>query len=58
MFWLASLEGLIQNSSSVHAGLRSRLSGDDYADYDDDERQGFLRIQSDDIDELGTSGKI
>ena len=56
MFWIASNEGLIVNGSSVHAGLRSRLSGWD--DYDDDDRQGFLRISADDIDELGTRGII
>lgn len=58
MFWIASNEGLIANSSSVHAGLRSRLSGDDFSDYDDDSRQGFLRIASDDIDDLGTAGIV
>ena len=58
MFWLASNEGLILNGSSVHAGLRTRLSGDDWADYDDDSAQGFLRISSDDIDDLGTKGVI
>lgn len=56
MFWIASNEGLIINGSSVHAGLRSRLTGWD--DYDDDDRQGFLRISSDDIDDMGTSGII
>lgn len=58
MFWVASNEGLIMNGSSVHAGLRTRLSGDGWDDYDDDDRQGFLRISSDDIDEMGTSGII
>jgi agmatinase len=58
MFWLASNEGLIANSSSVHAGLRSRLSGDDFSDYDDDTGQGFLRISSDDIDDLGAAGIV
>lgn len=58
MFWIASNEGLILNGSSVHAGLRTRLAGDDYADYDDDERQGFLRIETDDIDVLGTQGIV
>lgn len=58
MFWLASNEGLILNGSSAHAGLRTRLSGDDWADYKDDERQGFLRISADDIDTLGTDGII
>ncbi|CAG8974124.1 hypothetical protein HYALB_00002760 [Hymenoscyphus albidus] len=58
MFWLASNEGLIMNGSSVHAGLRTRLSGDDWADYDDDTAQGFLRIEADDIDALGPKGVI
>ena len=54
MFHLASVEGLIHNTTSVHAGLRSRLSGTDYGDYfDDDDRAGFLRIHADDLDDLG-----
>lgn len=56
MFWIASNEGLILNGSSAHAGLRSRLMGWD--DYEDDERQGFLRISADDIDEMGTAGIV
>ena len=58
MFWIASNEGLILNGSSVHAGLRTRLSGADWADYDDDDSQGFLRISSDDIDDMGPKGII
>ncbi|KAK5050602.1 hypothetical protein LTR84_003884 [Exophiala bonariae] len=58
MFWIASEEGLIANGSSVHAGLRTRLGGLDYADYDNDDRQGFLRIEADDIDAFGVSGII
>ena len=58
MFWIASNEGLILNGSSAHAGLRTRLSGSGWDDYADDERQGFLRISSDDIDDIGTSGVI
>ncbi|KAI4133363.1 MAG: hypothetical protein LQ338_000263 [Usnochroma carphineum] len=58
MFWIASNEGLILNGSSAHAGLRTRLSGQDWGDYVDDERQGFLRISSDDIDDMGTKGII
>ncbi|KAK2625993.1 hypothetical protein QTJ16_004255 [Diplocarpon rosae] len=58
MFWIAANEGLILNGSSVHAGLRTRLSGDDWADYEDDTNQGFLRISSDDIDDLGPKGII
>ncbi|KAF7512513.1 hypothetical protein GJ744_001448 [Endocarpon pusillum] len=53
MFHLASLEGLIDNSTSVHGGLRTRLSGSDFSDYADDDQAGFLRIHSDDIDDLG-----
>jgi agmatinase len=58
MFWIASNEGLIANGSSVHAGLRTRLGGTDFSDYHDDDRQGFLRIHTDDIDEIGTAGII
>lgn len=56
MFWLASEEGLIANSSSVHAGLRTRLGGHDYSDYDVDTAQGFFRIEADDIDFLSPQG--
>ena len=56
MFWIASNEGLILNGSSVHGGLRSRLQG--WQDYEDDTRQGFLQINADDIDDLGTRGII
>jgi agmatinase len=56
MFWIASSEGLILNTSSVHAGLRTRLGGEDYGDYDVDDTQGFLRIESDDIDTLSPQG--
>ncbi|KIW63076.1 agmatinase [Phialophora macrospora] len=58
MFWVASQEGLINNGSSVHAGLRTRLLGSDFHDYEDDEKQGFLRIESDDIDAVGVKGII
>ncbi len=36
--------------------MRSRLLG--WEDYEDDERQGFLRISADDIDEMGTAGIV
>lgn len=58
MFWLAATEGLIANGSSVHAGLRTRLSGDDAIDYEDDSQQGWIRIATDDIDEIGVKGII
>lgn len=63
MFWLAGQEGLIPNSSStagpsVHAGLRTRLSGDSFEDHEDDTAQNWVRISADDIDDLGTRGVI
>ncbi|KAK3682655.1 arginase family-domain-containing protein [Podospora appendiculata] len=61
MFWLAGNEGLLANASaapSVHAGLRTRLSGDDWDDFDDDTRQNWVRLSADDIDDMGTSGII
>lgn len=58
MFWIAATEGLIANGSSVHAGLRTRLSGDDTGDYADDSQQGWMRIATDDIDEIGPKGII
>jgi agmatinase len=56
MFWLASQEGLIKHNSSVHAGLRTRLGGESFGDYDVDTDQGFYRIEADDIDELRPDG--
>ena len=58
MFWYASTEGLIANGSSVHAGLRTRLSGDDNADHVDDSQQGWHRISTDEIDDIGVKGVI
>ncbi|CAI6334234.1 unnamed protein product [Periconia digitata] len=58
MFWFASTEGLIANGSSVHAGLRTRLSGDNDQDYADDTNQGWHRISTDDIDDIGPKGII
>ncbi|KAF2706628.1 Arginase/deacetylase [Pleomassaria siparia CBS 279.74] len=58
MFWIAAKEGLITNSSSVHAGLRTRLSGDDDEDHQYDSQQGWVRIASDDIDDIGVKGVI
>ncbi|KIV98903.1 agmatinase [Verruconis gallopava] len=58
MFWIAGNEKLIANGSSVHAGLRTRLAGDDEGDYADDDTQGWSRITTDDIDEIGVQGVI
>lgn len=54
MFWLAHLEGLMAGNTSVHAGLRTRLTG--VEDEAEDDRQGWLRIASDDIDDMGWQG--
>jgi agmatinase len=58
MFWIAATEGLIANGSSVHAGLRTRLSGDDAEDNADDSQQGWIRIATDDIDDIGVKGIV
>ncbi|KAI1755400.1 Arginase/deacetylase [Xylaria castorea] len=63
MFWLAGQEGLLANTSSgggasVHAGLRTRLSGDGFGDFEDDDSQGWIRFTADDIDDLGTQGIV
>lgn len=38
-------------SKSVHAGLRTRLSG--IEDNEDDDAQGWIRFSADDIDDMG-----
>lgn len=61
MFWMANVEGLLSNKTSepsVHAGLRTRLSGDDFGDHYDDTAQGWVRFSADDIDEVGTKGIV
>ncbi|KAL9106243.1 MAG: hypothetical protein Q9227_008711 [Pyrenula ochraceoflavens] len=56
MFWLASQEGLIENNTSVHGGLRSRLTSEE--DITEDAKQGFMRIECDDIDDIGVEGVV
>ncbi|KAI5919921.1 agmatinase [Camillea tinctor] len=61
MFWLAGQEGLLSNASaapSVHAGLRTRLSGGDFGDYEDDDAQNWVRVAADEMDDLGTKGVV
>ncbi|KAL6884262.1 Arginase/agmatinase/formimionoglutamate hydrolase [Trichoderma longibrachiatum] len=61
MFWMANKEGLLSNSStsqSVHAGLRTRLSGTDWADHESDTAQNWVRYSADEIDDIGTKGII
>ncbi|GAA5944685.1 hypothetical protein JCM10213_009185 [Rhodosporidiobolus nylandii] len=54
-FYTAYEEGLISNHS-VHAGIRTRLSG--FSDLTDDVEVGFKLFTVDDLDELGTDGII
>ena len=58
MFWLAGKENLIARNSSVHAGLRTRLGGAGWSDFEDDEKQGWMRIVCDEIDEIGVKGIV
>lgn len=61
MFWMASQEGLLSNAStgkSVHAGLRTRLSGSDWADHEADTAQNWVRFSADEIDDIGAKGIV
>ncbi|CEQ42503.1 SPOSA6832_04313 [Sporobolomyces salmonicolor] len=55
-FWKAATEGLIANSTSVHAGIRTRLS--EFEDLTHDEDVGFKIFTTDDIDEMKPSGIV
>lgn len=58
VFWHATNEGLLLNGSCVHAGINTRITGADWDDYIEDDRQGFLRISADAIDDIGAPGII
>lgn len=59
VFWLAGTEGLIgKNGTNVHAGLRTRLSGTDWTDLEEDTEQGWYRISADEIDDIGVAKVI
>jgi agmatinase len=58
MFWQAYSEGLVKSNSSVHVGLRTRLTGTDWSDYQNDDEQGYYRLMTNDIDEIGSQGII
>lgn len=45
---MAGKEGLIRNNS-IHAGLRTKLVGKSYNDYDRDDTVGFAYIETDGI---------
>ncbi|KAF9800279.1 hypothetical protein IEO21_10395 [Rhodonia placenta] len=51
-FYLAQEEGLMTNTS-IHAGIRCKLSG--IGDIENDESVGFQLVTSDDIDDLGVA---
>lgn len=58
-FHIASTEGLISNTTSAHAGIRTRLTGINDGDYTNPgPEQGFMRIHADDIDDVGPAGVI
>lgn len=54
MFWVAHNESLLLPQKSVHAGLRTKLSG--IGDNEDDDAQGWTRFSTDDIDDIGAKG--
>ncbi|THX44751.1 Arginase/deacetylase [Aureobasidium pullulans] len=56
VFWNAAREGLLANGSCIHAGLRTRLTGTSFQDYENDVQQGFMQIEVDDIDRWGMEG--
>ena len=58
VFWHATNEGLLLNGSCVHAGINTRITGANWDDYIEDDRQGFLRISADAIDDIGAPGII
>ncbi|KAL7418634.1 hypothetical protein Q5752_007092 [Cryptotrichosporon argae] len=53
-FWKAAHEGFIANGTSVHAGIRTRLSS--IEDIEHDNHVGFKLLTTDDIDDLGADG--
>lgn len=58
MLWMAHKEGIIAHSNNVHAGVRTRLGGSDWEDYNNDDDQGFYRIESDEIVDIGVAGIV
>jgi agmatinase len=58
MFHLAYNESLLLPTYNIHAGLRTRLSGADMSDYAGDDAQGWARISTDDIDDIGVAGIV
>ncbi|ERS95401.1 agmatinase [Sporothrix schenckii 1099-18] len=55
-FWHAAQEGLLRNDSSIHAGIRTTLSGP--SDYDNDGYCGFEIVEAREVDTIGTGGIV
>ncbi|KAH3670419.1 hypothetical protein OGAPHI_000934 [Ogataea philodendri] len=56
MLWMAHDEELLSDNYNVHVGLRTRISGTDWEDYQDDDDQGWARFSADDVWINGVSG--
>lgn len=55
-FYHAHEEGMLANDTSIHAGIRTTLSGP--SDYDNDGYCGFEIVEAREIDTIGTKGII
>ncbi|KAI5781256.1 agmatinase, mitochondrial precursor, partial [Geopyxis carbonaria] len=58
MLNVAASEGLLDTGHCVHAGLRTRLSGQGWEDYENDETQGWVRVPVEAVDEIGVKGVV
>ncbi|THY23753.1 hypothetical protein D6D00_05953 [Aureobasidium pullulans] len=50
VFFNAARERSLANGSCIHTESRTRLSGTNFQDYENDVQQGFMQIEADDID--------
>ena len=55
---MAYHEGLLAPKSSMHVGLRTRLTGRTFQDYERDSSMGWARIEVDEIDDIGVKGIV
>ncbi|CAI8491646.1 unnamed protein product [Hanseniaspora opuntiae] len=59
MLWIAHKYGLIAEKHNMHVGLRTRISGQGWDDFEEDNEVGFKRIFADElIDKEGFQGVI
>ncbi|ODV85856.1 hypothetical protein CANARDRAFT_144629 [[Candida] arabinofermentans NRRL YB-2248] len=56
MLWMAREEKLISDDYNVHVGLRTRISGTDWDDYNEDTEQGWIQVSADDVWVNGVAG--